>query len=200
MISNELFEQVLGKAYMLKAFPDKPSWVKWYANQFDVTHDIGVDVNIYELIRMCKDFAFDKGYRIQTLNIRKDCYKVTLLTNPDNKVVAEATDTSEPEATFKVLEWVLRNGSAKTHVVDFEDIIKNQNLSTFCSAYSDEDRELPYVFDLNWDIKSVGHLAYALSNECMYGPNDIESTMREYGLTEDNLKNYFKEKDEEDDY
>ena len=72
--------------------------------------------------------------------------------------------------------------------VDFNNIIAKHNLKRCTTYYSDNDLELPYVFDLLWDIKTVGHLKEALSSEYLHPPSrDIYETMKEYGLEENNL-------------
>lgn len=108
---------------------------------------------------------------------------------------AQFEATTEPEAIFKACEWVLKNKTflpISKPLVNFLDIIKEHNLKKFPSGFSEEDIELPYIFDLLWDIKSIGHLDYALNSEYLHRPGkDIYEIMEDYGLTEDNLKYFY---------
>lgn len=118
-------------------------------------------------------------------------------------IEAEITRYANNHQRAGEIELVLGNQSfliekpAPIMTVSFDDIIKEQKLETFASGFSDEDTELPYVFDLHWDIKSVGHLAHDLKNNCFDNPAaDVIETMFDYGLTPENLTKYYKKKGE----
>ena len=56
------------------------------------------------------------------------------------------------------------------------------NLSQFDSAFLENDWELPYEFDLLFDIKSEGHIAYKLSNDGFID-DELEEFALQYGLS-----------------
>ena len=65
------------------------------------------EINIYELIHKCKEWAFDQDYTIRTAKWDKDYYEVKILGHylTTKKKLIKAT--TEPEAIFKACEWIL---------------------------------------------------------------------------------------------
>lgn len=52
------------------------------------------------------------------------------------------------------------------------------------TEYSEDDKELPYDFDLLFDIKTIGQLKWALEYDHIYNPTkDIEVLMKELNIT-----------------
>lgn len=115
MISKELFSEVLGKVYMLKHIPSEPSLIRWYANDFDVKHEIYVSVNIYELAHKCKEWAFNNRYSILVDILGINNYQISMenLTNGKPVYVKDSYNTIEPEAIFKACQWILDNNGIK---------------------------------------------------------------------------------------
>lgn len=90
------------------------------------------------------------------------------------------------KTNFKVGSWGY-NPSTKEYRrfnTDFElaswnmDRYEPANLKKLHSYYCEDDEELPYVFDLLWDIKTLGELWFKIHNEHLYHPsNDIQEIM-----------------------
>jgi len=64
---------------------------------------------------------------------------------------------------------------------------KENSLKQFDSPFLDNDWELPYEFDLLFDIKSEGHIAYKLSSDG-YLSDELEEAALRYGLSDEYLK------------
>ena len=67
---------------------------------------------------------------------------------------------------------------------------KSHNLKKFNSHYMKDDHELPYTFDLNFDIKTEGELAYMRKDEFIdsrCSGTDFKETCLEYGFTDEYL-------------
>jgi len=69
-----------------------------------------------------------------------------------------------------------------------EKIRKEFNLNQFDSAYMDNDWELPYSFDLMFDIKSEGEIAHKLQNDGFLNDSLLEMAL-ENGYSLEYLKN-----------
>lgn len=108
-----------------------------------------------------------------------------------DEVVAYFKEETELSEHHKVEEF---------HPVDVTDMVKNLMVSEtdlealrnkhfgkkFQSAYLDEDYELPYTFDLLYDIKSVGHLAYKFIHDGE--SRKLLALALEHGITEDFMR------------
>lgn len=82
----------------------------------------------------------------------------------------------------------------------FDDFIKTHNLKTFTSGYSDNDIELPYVFDLLFDVKCMGQLHNTLIvGDGIHPLKDIEALMKEHFIDEDVIREYIPVDELEDD-
>lgn len=107
MISKELLIEVLGGD--VKSFSIDKNNV-----YYDIDH--GTSINIYELAHKCKQWAFDKGYSLESAkrkvlldeNKMVDIWICCGFT-PYNEVLPDFTEESEPEAIFKACQWVLDN-------------------------------------------------------------------------------------------
>jgi hypothetical protein len=78
--------------------------------------------------------------------------------------------------------------SAKKKKGEKKRIEDSKKYKEFHSAYGENDRELPYDFDLLYDIKSEMQLLDALTKGTGYHPiKDIEDVALGYGLTKEYL-------------
>lgn len=78
----------------------------------------------------------------------------------------------------------------------FDDVIVEHKLYRFESMYNINDITLPYVFDLYWDIKSLGELKHKLSSDNLYNPSsDIYETMAEYGIYDNTFTEFLTKND-----
>ena len=64
---------------------------------------------------------------------------------------------------------------------------KEHDLKQFSSQFMENDFELPYDFDLVFDIKSKGHLSYIIKSDGFLNDN-IHELCLSYGYTSDYLK------------
>ena len=75
----------------------------------------------------------------------------------------------------------------------FNEVVIEHKLKQITTEYSSNDIELPYIFDLLWDIKTLGELKYKLSEDCLYHPSkDIYETMAEYGIYDNTFTKFLK--------
>lgn len=75
----------------------------------------------------------------------------------------------------------------------FNETIVEHKLKQVSTEYSSNDIELPHIFDLLWDIKTLGELKYKLSEDYLYHPSkDIYETMAEYGIFDSTFIEYLK--------
>ncbi len=112
MISKGLLSEVLGyEVFQIHDYDKK------YPLSFNYRMRSGKDwtnstINIHELAFMCKEWAFDKGYSIDSYRLKgmlKPRYKCGILL-PDKWHMLKECDT-EPEAIFKACEWILKEGN-----------------------------------------------------------------------------------------
>ena len=76
----------------------------------------------------------------------------------------------------------------------FNEVVIEHKLKHITTEYSNNDIELPYVFDLLWDIKTLGELKYKLAEDYLYHPSkDIYETMAEYGIYDNTFIEYLQQ-------
>ena len=122
MISKELLSEVLGgSVYELKIIGNKIYPI--YENGMPLMNDI--PINIYELAHICKEWAFKKGYFVQSDFLEVNIYpieydgsKMKLVQCFDivpidcDSYTEEEIDSfphNETEAIFKACEWIRGN-------------------------------------------------------------------------------------------
>ena len=101
--SKELISKVLSKEVEEERFVDSNSLT--YVNS-----GIYEDINIYELVHKCKEWALSKGYDTRSgFNSYLKCYFCDIYKDLIHQARYEyATKrTSEPEAIFKACEWIM---------------------------------------------------------------------------------------------
>ena len=112
MISKELLSEVLNDKKILLSKNDL--LIGDNVLLFDNQCNYLVNINIYELSHKCKEWAFDKGYSLESAK-RAVLGKDNKMTNAwiccgftsTYEVLPNFTATTEPEAIFKACEWIM---------------------------------------------------------------------------------------------
>ena len=125
MISKELLEEVLGERYISKLV----DWFEVFDNTLSTYYDcgkydeqgrptgLGMEINIYELTHLCKEWAIRKEYQVSSgfgdepayRKANEKCYARLMWKNEQHEEsdMYFITET-EPEATFLACEWILK--------------------------------------------------------------------------------------------
>lgn len=125
MISKELLSEVLGVfVYNLDFIQDNKQYFKF--TSIEGSQDYQVDnINIYELAHKCKEWAFKRGYGVDSRYYKSQreskaskylddydfesykCVVAHVCKNTNNNVTHHEEYNTEPEAIFKACEWIL---------------------------------------------------------------------------------------------
>ena len=98
--SKELLSEVLSKEVEEERFIDSNSLT--YVNS-----GIYEDINIYELVHKCKEWAFDKGFVLKSYK-KQGAFSGTYHYAIDiNDKICEWLANTEYEAIFKACEWIM---------------------------------------------------------------------------------------------
>ena len=102
--SKELLSEVLGLKINLVEIDEARNKVFYYCNQFG---RITGEINIYELVHKCKEWAFDKGFVLKSYK-KQGAFSGTYHYAIDiNDKICEWLANTEYEAIFKACEWIM---------------------------------------------------------------------------------------------
>jgi hypothetical protein len=112
MVSRELLEAVIGKAYVPRIVEkieiDDGNVTTYYTCSKKPMTCLGYEINIYRFAHMCKKWALANGWVFQVRT--GNTLSVIDILNDKNKelhTTKQITANAEPEAIFKACEWVL---------------------------------------------------------------------------------------------
>ena len=98
MISKELLSAVLETE--VKTFKIE--------NELIIYNDHYV-INIYKLAHLCKEWAFDNGFRLQTQKYKTEEYQC-IIDEMNIQFHSAKYEVTEHEAIFKACEWIILKG------------------------------------------------------------------------------------------
>ena len=141
---------------------------------------------------------------------REYLVKVKVSTETDMAIFEEPVTAESPDEAKQIAERYVRDmidtEAIEATLINTEEELedvrnKSFGLKAFASAFSDDDREVPYVFDLLYDIKSEAHLYKAIrEGGCECPIADIEHTALEHGYSMVYLARKYKTEEEDENF
>lgn len=118
MISKKLLSEVLCKN-IIRVELEHPNHIG-FKEMCDTSFGELDQINIYELAHKCKEWAYRKGYALESMpfGLSEAKARCEIWTNlGDTQIADTITDTfeadTEPEAIFKACEWILKQKDNK---------------------------------------------------------------------------------------